>query len=728
MKITHHTLIAVLSSLPVYAQQYIAEGINLDNIESSTHFYDSGKGMFWAGPKSNPSTPAYDGVTKNLDGTKTLSDLLGDLSGELLSFQQNATYNFYNHYETLAGDTLSCWYQSGANVVEYWQQTYGVFAEKSAVSGYTYDKQYLSDFQGTQSLDLTYLFYKNMNGNETGSVGTAIDWYLAGSKGYFDAENFKDGVSAADGGYFSKYFSPINPDVGIYYSASQVQEYASTNSTTVFADRLATSLGYTNDGDGTYSRSEKGTIASVLLRPSEGTTNHYVTCYGFELTEDGNAVILYLADSDDEDYNIIKVYAKHDGSSFKLYSDENGDIPWVTFNKDNWTFYQTFSINTPESLKDLEESYSKSSNAQIWSGGSTEWGGTDESDDGGAATYASGWVRYATTDVDASLNGHFYSKLDSARAVVFNDYIQAGESTVSTRSIDVVGTVSAPSILIDSDQIAYRFNGASNTIKAASLTKEGTNRASFVLTTLEVATVALHEGSLELSDSSVTGNINVATGAQLHISGTTSQIGETLTLNAGSDLSFENAGDKLIVKGDLIIDKNFHSQGTTIGTVAVQGKLKVTDVSISARTLFSAEGATSTEALLQANLDLTGATGLQMDGALALGGDLLLSSDNKLTLDFSSIPSLDGDNYLMLFTDIGELKVNGVTASEGTDYFQFFELSAEAQAALGADATMQYDEAAGRFYIEGKAVPEPSSGALTLLALSLGLGRRRRRA
>ncbi len=727
MKIASLTLLTILSSLLSHAQLYLAEGINLNDLDNSTHFYDSGKGYFWAGTRDEPNTPAYDGVGKYLDGETTLSSLLGDLSSEIHPGLQNVTDNSYIYYSGLQEDYLSCWYQSGANVIEYWQQTYGVFAEKPAVSGYTYDQKYLNDFQGTQSLDITQLFYNKMEGTETGKFPTTTAWYLAGSIDSTSEADLKEGVTKSDGGYFSKYYSNDSLGFVIYSSTYVEQAYADTSSISVFTERLATSLGYTLEEDGSFTLTEKGTIASLLLNPDDNSTKHYITCYGFEQTEDPDVIALYLADSDDEDYTMLKIYAKHDGTAFKLYTDAEGNESWFTFGKDEWSVFRSFSIDTPESLKDLESSYSEASNAQIWSGGSTEWGGIDTSDDGGVATYASGWVRYASNEVDSSFNGHFYSKLDSTRSIVFNDYIDASGEATTSRTITLADNVSAPSILIDNDTIAYSFTASSQSITADTLIKQGESSVSFQQITLQIDTVELNEGSLELNSSQLTGKLSVAAAAQLHITGTSNEVQNGLSLKDGADIIFSDSNATLIVAGDFLIDRNFQSTSTAIGTVIVKGNLKLVDLGENSGADLEV-GLTGTEANLQANLDLTLASSLLMDGALALGGDLLLSSSNKLTLDFSSLPTLEEGEFLTLFTDIGDIKVDGDVVSAGIDYTQFFELSPDVQASLGADAALKYNAATSSFYIERALIPEPSSATLTMLALILGLGKRRRRA
>ncbi len=749
MKIKSLILLSLLSPLPLIAQSYMAEGIDKDDFTNSTLFFDSGKGKFWSGTSTDPHTAAYDGVSKHLDGTKTMTDLLGDLAASMSSSDQSSKVNDYLHYTPLKRDGLSCWYQSAANVLEYWQHSYGVFGQKTAVSGYTYDKKYLEDFKGTQSLDITYLFNNKLDGRYTSSFGTAVEWYLNGEGGYFNADDVQYGVTAQDGGYFGKYFSDINTSAGVYFTTYKSESYMDTNSISTFKDRLASSLGYEKDENGTYIKTDKGSIASLLLDPNDYSTRHYVTCYGFEQTSDDNVVALYLADSDDEEYAMKKVYVEFDGDTFKLYEDEGCNVLWSTYGKSNWTVYQSFSIDTPDSLKQLEDSYNKADNEQVWSGGLSEWGGTDDTDDGGIATYQSGWVRYASNQVDSSLDGYFHSKTDDTRATVFNDYIEEGTPTVSERSIKLATDITTPSVLIDNTNIAYSFIGEGYYLAADTLTKSGSNSASFSNTNLAVREVTVNEGSLkltssdvtggatvnggtlELSDTTVEGKVSVLTSGELLVTGATNTINSGLTLAAGSDIKFSSTDAKVTITGELIIDKNFQSEGSIIGTIALKGNLTIKDVAQQTRLSYAnllSVDATSTEiATLNANLDLTEASTLTMNGGLSLGGDLLLSSTNKLTLDFESMPQLDENNYLVLFSDIQNLRIDGMIAGADTNYFDYMELSPEVQASLGADSTLNYDAGTGQFFIETKGVPEPSSSALALLGLAGLLTRRRRR-
>ncbi len=726
MKITSLLALALLSSPLLHAQRYIAEGVDVDDITNSTLFYDSGKGTFWYNKDSYQSQSMFE-ILDGSENSPTLAAVMGDWKDRLIPAFLEHHYYMDGMLASIANDDLTCWYHTGANTLEYWQQSYGVFAEKEAVSGYAYNTQYTSQLAGAQSLDLTRLFFDSFI-NETSSQAVAAEWYLVGSKGYETSSKLKDGVSSSDGGYFAKYF-PSVPEGSIHASGTNYLALSTLSSTAAVADTLAVALGYKKQSDGTYKPSAKGQLAALNLT-SAGGGNHVITCYGFEMTATDGVFALYVVDSDDESYGIIKIYAKRVNGKFMLYSDEATSTSWSTYNNDQWQLISTSYIDTPESLKQLESSYSQADNAQIWSGGSGIWGGTDATDDGGVATYNSGWVRYASNTVDESFNGHFYSKDESGRAVVFNDYVDEAGSPTTERNISLAKNVAAPSVTIANDSIAYSFEGNDYSLTADSLIKEGSSSATFRNTTLIVQDVQVREGSFEMDNTQLTGSMSVSSGAELHVTGTGNSISDTLTLHAGASLEFSNSNDTLTVN-NLVIDKNFQSSGTTVGTLIVEGELRVESTADVARmTRLSGIDLLSvtpvTEATLNANLDLRSADALTMSGALSLGGELMLSSMSKLTLDFAGTPLLDENNYLMLFTDIAGISIDGETADAATDYTQYLELSPETLASLGEDAALKYDAATGQLYVETEAVPEPSSSALSLLALAALAARRRR--
>ncbi len=724
MKIKSLILLSILSSLPLAAQTYIAAGVDKDNIENSTLFFDSGKGEFWSTDGGQPQL----GLEEAFDGTVTVEQVMGDLKGDVYTFLYSNTWYSDGITSQLRSDVDSCWYQAGANVIEYWQHSYGVFATKKVESGYTYDKKYVAEFAGTQSLDLGYKFYHTFENREESNFGRLAEWYFAGVTSGSNPLPFQSGADQS-AGYFSDYFT-----TQLSYQNNEYN-YISDYRTETLADvtsRLVEAMGY-KEVDGQLQQVTKGQIAAIGVGKDAYSKGHVITCYGFELDASGELKSIIIADSDDLKYGTTTLYVKQsttDIQRFELYTDPECTEKWVWSGSTEYALNSIYNINTPDSLKQLEASYSAADNAQVWSGGSSEWGGIDATDDGGVATYTSGWVRYAST-TSGDISGYYHSKLDGNRATVFNDYIEEGTPTISSRSISLAQNISTPSILIDNNSIAYSFDGAGKTLTADSLTKEGSNSTSFVNTNLAISEVTVNEGTLELSNSSVTGHVAVQNTGELHITGTTNSIGSGLSLTAGTDIHFSSADAKLTITGGLTIDKNFQSTNSVIGTIVVKDSLTVKDIAkqgkVTHDNILRTSSSSVSVAQLNANLDLTSASSVTMNGALSLGGDLLLSSSSKLTLNFDGMPQLDENNYLMLFTNVRDLYVDGALAAADVDYFRYLELSAEAQATLGEDASLKYDEAAGMFFIETKGVPEPSSSALALLGLAGLLARRRRR-
>ncbi len=703
-------IVALSSSFSLlHAQTYLADGVDLVNPEASNQFYDSGKGKFWYS-----SYDQYKAVTALLEAGHSMESILGDLYDRRTD-DAKPTANSAEYYKNLRYDSLSCWNQTGANTIEYWQQYYGVFAQKEAVSGNTYNPDFRDELAGAQSLDLNLLFYDNFL-NKTSSQAMAAEWYLAGSKGYGTSSILKTGVTAEDGGYFAKYFPSID-EVSDFSSSTNLISFNYVLDTNQLADKLAEALGYEKKGNA-YSRLVKGQLAALNLTPTSGTA-HVVTCYGFEMTDTEGVLALYVADSDDQSYELVKVYAKRVNGKFMLYSDEATQVFWETYGKSEWSLTSTSYIDTPDSLIALEASYNKATTKQVWSAGSSEWGGTDPNDDGGVPTASSGWMRYA--DIDGTeFDGYFASEYDSERDVVFNDANQqAGETQ---RSVTLAKAVTAPNIEVANDAIAYRFEGNTHSITATSLKKTGSQELHIRNTQLKINDVTISEGSFVSEDNTITGDLTIESGASLQIVGSNSVSGDVV-LASGSEFGFTEADSSLDVAGNLVLHAGVTACAESVlGIIVLGGELHV-KAALQTRML-------TNSAEIGATLDLRAADGITMESSLRFvnGAQLILSEDTPITLTLQGDSLINENQQLVLFEGLDSLMIGDTIVTESSQWLlaDYFNVDATALG-VSEDSNLVYDSTTGNFFIEADVVPEPSSASLALLGLAGALLRRRRK-
>ena len=193
------------AGVAVASTTYVVDGVDLSNLQESERFYDTGKGYYW-------KSYHLDTVRSLYNSTGSMN-FLGDLSKKV-DISSGITASSFN---ALDDDSDTCWYQVTSNVLQYWQSYYGVFykGERPLVNGYNYDKEYVDDLGGTQSLKLGSLFYDNWE-NAGGNLVYGIWWYLQGYE-YEDATLKTEG----QGGYFSNfygedeegYLSDVRPEV-----------------------------------------------------------------------------------------------------------------------------------------------------------------------------------------------------------------------------------------------------------------------------------------------------------------------------------------------------------------------------------------------------------------------------------------------------------------------------------------------------------------------------------
>ncbi len=465
------------------ADVFLAEGVNLNDIESSDRFYDGGKGRDW----DRFEQAAYKIYT---DAGKDLS-IFGGLASSIVVPNNQSRLDC----SALYNDSGHCWAYTSSNMLQYWQTYYGVFSKKvgetkaAPVHGYNYDHGYMVNLGGTQSLKLNKLFYDNFDGSSEkggGSTIKAFGWYLQGEN---DWSGQLDKTSAP--GYFSKYFAHYN-DTHTTINGQNLSSLAA------MSDSIKQAFGYTQQ-NGEWVQTTKGQIMHLELKSAN--YSHAITCYGFETDADGNIKALYVVNSDDRKYELIKVYTKFSNYGTYDYRLElHYDEECSGYNSYNaWAVTGWSSVNTPDVLKNMLAEYEKGN--LVWMGKLESWTDTSaKADVNVLPDDTTGWMKYAGTGTQHA--GYYNSYYSADSSVEFNDAASSGAVTVGA-------DMSVPSMLVNNSEKAYSFSGENVTITTDSFTKEGAGSVVFDGVKL-VAGSAVLKGDVTFDELHVTGTLDAA--------------------------------------------------------------------------------------------------------------------------------------------------------------------------------------------------------------------------
>jgi len=497
-------LLAALAAQPLaYASSYLAEGVDAANLVNSSRFYDNGKGYYWS----------FYGLSNELDelyAKKGDVNFIGDLA-DYLPGKPAQGQSFSNYvYQHLGNDANTCWYNTSANVIQYWQSYYGVFYQGTdpLPYGHTYDKQYATQLGGTQSLKVDMFFYDNIP-NVGGNFMIAADWYFQGKI------IFEDTTPHAIPGYFNSYFANLS-------SADKKSRLASGLSTDYIVGELASHFGGHLDESGNFAKDTVGQIVSLGLTgryvyDSSMTGGHAITCYGFE-TLANDIIKLQVTNSDDLQYKLFDLYAKKGSDGFfHLYEDEACSKEW-TYADYAWYIDEFDSVQTPQALKEMYAQYTDKDNAMVWNGQLDSWSGTYEAaTTEELPTEATGWDVYASSE---SHKGFFHSFYDADRVTEFGDH-------ATNTNVSVSGPVSSGGIVISATQKDYVFSGVNGaSIATGDIRLTGARKASFADVSISAAHVTVGSGS--------TATLSLGPGAALTAEGVQVSRLATFELNGGS--------------------------------------------------------------------------------------------------------------------------------------------------------------------------------------------------
>lgn len=539
---------------PAFAATYIVDGVNPDDVVNSSRFYDAGKGNNWT--LYSPHTGRENLATK-WKKTKDYSFFQSDYADRFDNNINDPThYDIRTRAAKVIDDSNKCWAYTSSNVIQYWVDTYGVFYGKGTQyidSGDSYATSLKSEFEGIQHTKRSLEFYDNTN-NLGGSAVYAFSWWFCGGAAELNTsaqKNLFKTDTGNNGGYFADHF--------------KTQEFGYEDNTgQTWATAIGKALGYTRTGN-TYTKTEEGQIAYISI------TGHAVTCYGFEVDDNGELISLLVANSDNAAYSLDKVYVDENGY---LYSDASHQEKWTTNingksdileHQLNYISY----IKTPDSLKQLLKNYRDSNADLVWLGGDGIWQYATNS----AASPDSGCPWTVHLGFGSEYEGDYRHHFDSTGKAILSEY-------TANRAISVKGDIETQQLTITTGEgLTDTLTGeGSNTLTAKDgLKKQGKGTAKLAALKLAEKTgVHVEEGSLSLLNQSgmQLAELVLANGTVFGAytgSETVETQETTLTLGSGSKLT---AGSNTQLLANLVLNGaalTLTNGGLTLGSTLTLG-------------------------------------------------------------------------------------------------------------------------------------------------------------
>ena len=476
----------------------------------------------WA-ERIDKSSPWFQNPTNGDNQTLTASNIDAHAVRQLVESASTDTSSRASLGMTADGSM--CWAHTAANMLQYWQCYYGIFATNAGHMQHGYavkDGATAKTMLGVQSLNTTKWFYDHFTNNGA-ELPKALGLYLD-----YDA-NYSDKSLQVFGDYFSS-----STAATIVKSAGTIGELTT---------HVLSLMGVDKADNGSLSSNTYGQLIGLDIAVADRLgSGHSLTMYGFGLDETGQINRLIYADSNVASADGLRtVYVKENNGALVLYEDSSCQ---KLLEGEAWQISKLTAINTPDSLKDMWRQYAEGD--LVWKGGSTWKAGQ------GTGSMATA-MPTSDTGWQVSVNGVYYnSYFDKSRNVLFNDAGNPGgkgEVGIDGPELDDNRNPipMAHNMTIDAVSKNYSFshanNGAADSILlTGNLIKSGAAKASFGLN-ISAAGLSVKGGTLA-----------VGSGCALTISGTSMiERGATLSMEAGGIASLGSAtfaaGSVLSVSG-----------------------------------------------------------------------------------------------------------------------------------------------------------------------------------
>lgn len=628
-------------------------------------------------------------VVYHIDGVK-MSTTYGTASWSYASVVQAESTRLYDsnkggpwtgsYSDDTEYDSLMCWTHVATNSIQYWQDVYGVFykdtGNMTATSGSARElpNGYMSTenieeldskvhVNNARELHIAPVFYNSWK-NTGGSFGEAADWFFKADSttNPWDANGQWTYDNPHPGKDYDDSFSCGTP--GGYYS-----EYFGNGSSDRDAFVTINAAAQTSAANATFAYNDREALKQALLAG-----------LGFTRQDDGSYV------QTQEGMMAALSLSGHVLNCYGFTTDANGTLNTVLIaDGDNGTTrLQELLIKEVNGKLVL---YRSNSSAYIKS-----------------STYIDG-VSYINTPEVLQNMLKEYRSLDEA--AVWN-----GKETNATwqTQVDVVDSQIANEktgwdVLVNGDNIDTKHHGYYHgyALEGRKVLfddhADADHRRITINGTVSTPHIEIAATGYEFvkgTDGAITdgADLVIRSGASLH-SGVTLNL-KNLSLEFGATLSMAEAADRITVFGELHVAKNPLSAFTMRSTI-------------------------QPSACIDADLDLTAATNITLEGAVDMKGHtLMLGQNTVITLNLDALAG----NDIPFFTNVGVLEIDGVGKIEnGTDLTEVLNITYAGNTLPGEDVFRLLYTENGTLTLQ---IPEPATTALSLLGLC-GVAMRRRR-
>ncbi len=578
-------------------------------------------------------------------------------------------------------DSLMCWTHVATNSIQYWQDVYGVFykdtgnmnatgsgSARELPNGYMgqeniYEGGSYVDVNNARELHIAESFYNSWK-NTGGSFGDAADWFFKADSttNPWAANGQWTYAQPHPGKDYDASFSCGTP--GGYYS-----EYFGNGNSTRDAFVNFDAADQTSAANSTFAYNDREALKQALLA-GLGFTKQENGSY--VQTQEGMVAALSLSG------HVLNCYG--------FTTDANGTLNTVLIaDGDNGTTrLQELLIKEVSGKLVL---YSSNSRAYI-----------------NSSTYIDG-VSYINTPEVLQNMLQEYRSLDEA--AVWNGQGTNGvwETQVDVVDSNIANATTGWDVLVDGDNIdaqhhdyyhGYALEGRKVRFDDHADANHRQVTINGTVSTPEIEIAAEGYEFVKGTDGTIEAGADmiIRSGASLH-SGVALDL-DDLSLGFGANLSMEEAAGAIKVSGEFRVEQNdmatFSMRSTPLPTASID-----------------------------ADLDLTAATVVNLEGSVDMNGHtLLLSQDTAITLN------LDADNgaYIPFFTNVGELEIAGFGRIEsGTDLTEILNLTYAGDVLPSDFFQLVYTDDGSLALI----IPEPTTATLSLVALAALAMRRRRK-
>lgn len=417
-------------------------------------------------------------------------------------------------------DNELCWAASCSNVIQFWQDKYGVFYEGKdpLIHG--------TAVAGDWSRSNIFTAFKQSFVDDGGNGYFGYAWWLRGSTPQFPNMRPNTAVSTS---FFSKYYANAD-SCSVFLTMQELNQRQMVNGLTTNMPK--------------YGPASIGVVWVQQIGDVAGNWGgHAMTIWGYELNNDGTLGKLFIADSDDEPAQGGQP-TRARMHEFTIQN-QNGYY-WINYDGTIGRIEEFIFLRTAPVLESMYTEYS--ANTLVWSGGANAWSLNKTSD---LPTAAAGW----TADAKNKAYNSYYT---DGRDVLF-----AGNGA---GDVTLTGRLSPKSVKVDSAS-DYAFIGSGSLNGAMKLTKQGAGTLTLNMANSYTGGTDLNGGTLVVKNANALG-----TGA-LTMNGGILDIGGTGTLGSVTVASLDASSGYF--KFDLSGADGKSDLLNVTGTLAVNGTVKL---------------------------------------------------------------------------------------------------------------------------------------------------------